>query len=410
MESKRIKNIFLVLTLTLAFSEYLGDGSTRISDSLTYGCLLFWILIAIAKYVFTPSKVLDSQKIISLVFFKDNFKIRVYIYIYTIFLILTGLTESRFFSTNLQTFINGCSAVAVIYLFGKDALKLSIQAFAIAYIIAIIFSIIKQTYFFEFHDMAYASGFIIIYYVFQKERITAKQLLFLILALVVAFLAVKRIGMLGLLAVLFIHFVLKISKTSNKKRILKATVIVTCLLIILYLYLISSGLFWSMASFGMNDFTAGRSYYYKVFYNLTEFSPLFLGLGRNAMQVIFLEDYSYFHISNIHSDILRMYAECGFVLFFVWIYYYFRKIPRKIEHIFGYHALEGYVLCTIYLFITYITDNTELYKVTQYFYILICAFIAYDSLKKNLIPINELIYRYKKQNGRIHLNLKRRVK
>lgn len=403
MESKRIKNIFLVLTLTLAFSEYLGNGSTRISDSITYGCLLFWILLAVVKFTLTPSKIYSQKNIISLVFLKENFIIRVIIYIYTLFLIFTGLTESRFFSTNLQTFINGCSAVAIIYLFGKSALKLSVQAYIIAYGVAIIASIFRQTYFFEFHDMAYASGFIIIYYIFEKERITAKQLLFLILALMVAFLAAKRIGMIGLLVVLLIHFILKISKKSNKKKILKLSLIVTFIVIILYLFLVSSGIFWSMASFGINDFTAGRSYYYRVFYDLTELSPMFLGLGRNAMQVIFLEDYPYFHISNIHSDILRMYAECGFVLFFIWIYYFFCKIPRKIERVFGYYALEGYVLCTIYLFVTYMTDNTELYKVTQYFYILICAFIAYDSIKKNSISISELVDRYKKRRKRIHL-------
>lgn len=407
MGSKRIKNTFLVLTLTLAFSEYLGDSATRISDSITYGCLLFWIVLAVGKLAFTSSKIYSEKNIISLVYFKDNFTIRVIIYLYTLFLIFTGLTESRFFSTNLQTFINGCSAVAVIYLFGKEALKLSVQAFAIAYGIAIMISIIRQTFFFEFHDMAYASGFLIIYYIFQQNKITIKQFFFLMVALVIAFLAAKRIGMLGLLVVLLIHLLLKTTKSSNKLKVLKISIIVTCIVVTLFLFLVSSGLFWSLASFGENDFTAGRSYYYQVFYDLTEFTPTFLGLGRNAMQVIFVEDFPYFHIANIHSDILRMYAECGFVLFFLWMYCFLFKLPRKIEKVFGYHALEGYVLCTIYLFITYMTDNTELYKVTQYFYVLVCAFMAFDSIKKNSITLDELVYRYKKCRKHIHLRLRR---
>ena len=52
-------------------------------------------------------------------------------------------------------------------------------------------------------------------------------------------------------------------------------------------------------------------------------SNFFLGYGRNAMNIMFSEEYSYMRVGNIHSDILRMYMETGFVLFVLWVFNYF---------------------------------------------------------------------------------------
>ena len=154
--NNKIKEILLIITLAFAFSEYLGDSLTRISDSITYSCLLFWIVAAVIKYVVTKkSSCLNTEKnIVMNVLLKENVKIRVIIYVYTLILIFLGITENRFFSTNIQTFINGCSAGAIIYIFGKKALKYSSVALVLAYIGAVSISIVKQTYFFEFHDLA----------------------------------------------------------------------------------------------------------------------------------------------------------------------------------------------------------------------------------------------------------------
>ncbi|NSD38666.1 hypothetical protein G5B24_10735 [Blautia glucerasea] len=407
--NNKIKEILLIITLAFAFSEYLGDSLTRISDSITYSCLLFWIVAAVIKYVVTKkSSCLNTEKnIVMNVLLKENVKIRVIIYVYTLILIFLGITENRFFSTNIQTFINGCSAGAIIYIFGKKALKYSSVALVLAYIGAVSISIVKQTYFFEFHDLAYGVGFLIIYYAFQKNKYTAEEFLVFLMAIIATILAAKRIAILGLLVVLLLNFALKSTKVKNREKLIKRAMVGTVLIIYGFVLLVSFGGFWNLVIFDNTDFTAGRSAYYKVFYDLTNFSPTFLGLGRNAMNVIFKEDYYWFKVANIHSDILRMYAECGFWIFGLWLAYFFIKIPNKVRSVFGYRAYEGYAMCTIYLFITYLTDNTELYKVTQYFYILVVVFMAFDSIKNEKITVDELQSRYVRNKNKRKIKFRR---
>ena len=75
--NNKIKEILLIITLSFAFSEYLGDSLTRISDSITYSCLLFWIVAAVIKYVVTKkSSFLNTEKnIVMNIFVKENMKI-----------------------------------------------------------------------------------------------------------------------------------------------------------------------------------------------------------------------------------------------------------------------------------------------------------------------------------------------
>ena len=102
-----------------------------------------------------------------------------------------------------------------------------------------------------------------------------------------------------------------------------------------------------------------------------------------------------------------MYAECGFWIFGLWLAYFFIKIPNKVRSVFGYRAYEGYAMCTIYLFITYLTDNTELYKVTQYFYILVVVFMAFDSIKNEKITVDELQSRYVRNKNKRKIKFRR---
>lgn len=64
-------------------------------------------------------------------------------------------------------------------------------------------------------------------------------------------------------------------------------------------------------------------------------------------------------------------------------------------------------MCTIYLFITYLTDNTELYKVTQYFYILVVVFMAFDSIKNEKITVDELQSRYVRNKNKRKIKFRR---
>ena len=117
--------------------------------------------------------------------------------------------------------------------------------------------------------MAYGVGFLIIYYAFQKNKYTTEEFLAFLMAIIATILAAKRIAILGLLVVLLLDFVLKSTKVKNREKLIKRAMIGTVLIIYGFVLLVSFGGFWNLVIFDNTDFTAGRSAYYKVFYDLT---------------------------------------------------------------------------------------------------------------------------------------------
>ena len=75
--------------------------------------------------------------------------------------------------------------------------------------------------------------------------------------------------------------------------------------------------------------------------------------------------------ASIHSDILVMFIEIGFIGMLIWIYYCFKYKTVKLNRRNGTAVGEYYLLATIYMFILYLTDNTSTYFITQMIYYLI---------------------------------------
>ncbi len=132
--------------------------------------------------------------------------------------------------------------------------------------------------------------------------------------------------------------------------------------------------------FGIN--TMGRIYYYKAIMDLTQFSPSFTGFGRNSVTAILRDSHSYLGIGQVHSDIIKMYAECGFILFGVWLVYYLVFISKKYKERFGYKYALMYFAATIYIFVLYLTDNVEIYFICQIFYIMVPVTYALNCREK----------------------------
>ena len=76
-----------------------------------------------------------------------------------------------------------------------------------------------------------------------------------------------------------------------------------------------------------------------------------------------------------------MYIECGMVLFIIWLGYYFYIEPFIILKSYGTKAACFLFSITIYTFIVYFTDNTELYLMNNYFYIL--TFLTFLYMEKS---------------------------
>lgn len=380
--------IALVLSLSVAFMQ--------LSNLVTYGIMSAWIAIAAGKYLlglpamqkyssaapisaayrkwgFSAEKADRRESVISTFLFY-NFGSRVVIYIYTLLLIIVGATESRFLSTNAMTFVNGLSAASIFYLFGFKAVVFSTVAACLSWVWSVLGVLSRSglTEFFkqlEFHDLSFGVGYVLLYFLCLPRKWKTKDYFLCAAVALIIVCAYKRIGLAALAVAWLVWFTIRRVKAENRGKLLKIGSL--CAIAVCYLFVVMILEGWLVAiadAVGVN--VMGRNYYYEALASHCEFAPWFLGLGRNASATLFTTDYVHMNVGNVHSDILRMYAECGFVLFGLWLLVYWWFLPRALEKKFGYRAMEFFLICTIYTFIVYTTDNTELYLVNQYFYML----------------------------------------
>ncbi len=357
----KVERIIATLLLAIAFCPYIG--STAMSAWISYGCVAVIIGCAIVKLISTKKIAKELHVVLW-----GNLTIKIIIYLYSLCLAIFGIISASQLGTNLQTYINSVAAVCYFYLFGDKAYRSSLVAFIVASVVTVLSQMPYGNI--KVHDLSLAGGFIFINFFCLGERITKKNIKYLIVTIAVLLISSKSISVLSLGVVSIISFVYGKLGKKEKKRLLKFCGLSFVFVIYLYVALVIDGKFFDIIE-SLGIFTSGRIYYYRVAEELASFSVTFIGYGRNALSHLFATKYSYMRVGNIHSDILRMYVECGFCIFALWIYNYFSYFPRKLEKISGTRVVFSYMLCSFYLFMTYMTDNTELYTVTQFFYIMI---------------------------------------
>ena len=310
-------------------------------------------------------------------------------YLYTVILILLGYTKKEYFSTNMQTFINGVSALSIIYLYKDRAFKLSIISLANAFTISILIGVIKlktiSMSIFELHDIAFAIGIVLFYFIAVKKYCSHKDLKYEYLFIIFFTLAFKRIGIAAIFAIIIYWRIGLRMKRRPRVCYIRFSGIIVFLVCYFWVWLIISENLWIILD-KLDIDMAGRDFYYKVFVDMCELNPKFMGMGRNSVAVLLATEYEYFHVGNIHSDIFRMYLEVGYILFILWLLNYLCIMPELYKKSFGTSTMLYVSSITIYMFILYLTDNTELYLVTQYFYIL--SIYAYIKKIRIEIPIS----------------------
>lgn len=390
-------HILLMLTLAVAFLQ--------ISNRYTFPLMAMWIALAAGKLVANIEpvrakiplvwlrKILEAlgiqtenkRKLTGVVktFLAWNFGSQVAVYLYTILLVVFEMTKAEYLSTNAMTFINGLSAASVLYLFGKRGVYVSFAAICVAWFISVIRAFVAPEFEdfwknFELHDISFGAGYILLYYLFAHKQWNRLHMVCCAVVVLLIALAYKRIGIAALVLTVVVWAVLRLPKTEKVRRIILICGSVAAIFVCyLFVWTIVDG--WLIETFeklGINPM--GRNHYFTTLAKHCKYAISFLGLGRNASATLFTTKYSYFLVGNVHSDILRMYAECGFVLFGLWLSVFWLILPRTIGKKYGYRSMEFFVLATVYTFIVYSTDNTELYLVNQYYYMLVCMHVVQE--------------------------------
>lgn len=389
-----VKDFFFVISLTLIFAQY-----TKLVDFTYYTQFAIgsiWIIYDIFVTYMQKRKCCSDKEI---VFFRRIFITPwALIAIYSFFLYSIHQNENvklnTYIASNGTILINTIFAFSALHIFRGKALRNSLLALTIIYILVTCNAILTYgpdiiiyklrevlTTFdskdnpFEIGDCTFAAGLVFLIYIFYGKTKTKKEIKYLFIFGFFIILGLKRIQILSLTTVVLIGLFFKIVKNS---RLHNAMMNVCTLAIILiatfYLHLIVEQL---------DEWTGldmGRFNLYSFMANYVDFTSSFLGHGYGFSNK-FVELNTNLSIIVLHNDIMRMYIELGFYGFYIWLLYYLYLARKRIEKKYGHIISCQFFLITTYLLITYFTDNTINYFVTQYFYCLILPALIMDFSK-----------------------------
>lgn len=396
-----VSSIVYVIVMSVAFTERFGNIRLGYKLQLIIG--LFWICIALLKLSINNFRYKGIYKKDFPLFIKIYLLPHVIIHLYTIILMCLGKVNWEYFTTNMTVYIPTLLAVFSIYLFGLKSFKYNCIALIISWTFSVVYSVITvgfrifpdailQGYFgvpvvnyLEFHDLVLATGYIIIFYMCSRNKIVKRDFLVFFSVIVVMLLGIKRISVFAVILILIFWWVLRLYKIRTRYKLCIITGVIFFFICYAYIFLIYSGdsIYEFLEHYRIN--MSGRRYYYSAIMDLIEFKPTFMGLGRNSVARILVDDFSYLHVGGVHSDIIKMYAENGFILFGLWLWYYLIFLTKTYKKHYGYTSAVLYFLITIYSFILYLTDNIEIYFICQIFSIIIPASYGLKCKKEILI-------------------------
>ncbi|MDD3410702.1 MAG: O-antigen ligase family protein [Eubacteriales bacterium] len=222
----------------------------------------------------------------------------------------------------------------------------------------------------EVHDLTFAFGELCIYYlIFEKER--RRKIIGFGVAFVCFILGWKRIALAGI-ALAFGYVTLM--RRLRPRTVVRLTAAIFFLVFLAnygYLYLIKSGLYAKIMEAEGVD-TMGRVQLYRYFGSYYEINPLFTGYGMGyiSRQMQNLLDQGFGVLNNalsVHNDILKRYIELGFWGFTAWNFYTFSGVFQWVRSKYDFDTVTLYVSLTIFVYCTYLTDNT-----VEYYHINTC--------------------------------------
>lgn len=392
--------ILYVVSMSFAFNRNYADFALGYMHQVIIGS--FWCSFALLKLC------LNGLRFKGVYGTDYKWLIRMYltphiiIHIYTIALMTLGKVKFSYFTTNATVYVPTMVAIFSIYLFGLQALKLNGIALVVSWCISVLSSFLLkgvrifphaviQAYidpgyslpglnrnYLELHDIVMASAYVLLFYIFTKTRLSKRNVLLIALIFILMTLGMKRVSVLGIILALVFHITLRMFHEKRKYKICIIAGWSAVVLCYLYIYIQdnSSGFFALMNSLGVN--VMGRNYYFRAAMDMVDFSPMHLGIGRNVLQEIFNTEFSYLRVGGVHSDIIKMYVENGFIMFGIWLWYYLIYLTKEFGKRFGIAEAVMYFSLTIYTFTLYTTDNVEVYFACQIFAILVPACYALD--------------------------------
>lgn len=212
----------------------------------------------------------------------------------------------------------------------------------------------------EVHDQNFAVGIFLIFLLVCKKEIKY-NFCWLFLTLLCFLMGLKRIAVVGVLAAVMSMVFLKFFKEKSAQ---KAAVFISYIIIgvsFIYIIVIHEGIFDFLENV-LHINTMGRRELYEEFAKYYTISITYMGNGIGFCGTNWLNIPGRPAMA-LHNDFLRMYAETGFLGYFVWIWVHF---VFRIKCFFKVNEKAGLLIfvLSIYSFVNYMTDNTIYYYYT----------------------------------------------
>ncbi len=216
----------------------------------------------------------------------------------------------------------------------------------------------------EIHDITFTYGFFLIYFIFFAKQ-GAERWICAALAAVFFILGWKRIAVAALAVVIVFGIVIGYIPSRNRIKIMYTI----CALVVLvgfgYVVFTKYNII-EIISENFDIDLMGRDIIYEYISEYYQISVAFLGYGFEYTTVL-LRDIAMKNpslnigVAMLHNNILTMYIELGFIGFWAWLIYTWLIQYRYILNRGGEKAAMLFMMCEIYIFITYTTDNTLYY-------------------------------------------------
>ena len=409
------KELLYVVSLGICFQSSLfgvGEVNYFVRYIITFLWLVYFFYLLIRKRI--TSKFLRYK-----IFYLFLLPIIV-VSLYTLLLYIFKVTDISYLGRTISCLIAYISpflmSIIGFVLFQKKFFKLSLYGIVFAFFIVILFTLINCGLFkslynwayasfidsravknpFEVHDLTFASGIVFLYYLLFEVK-TKKNNYILMISVIIILLGFKRIQIIALFLILlytlFNKFLQKRLSVKVYKKYIYGCSILFISLMFLFVYLIDSG-YLSYICELLNINTMDRIDFYNWLADYFDFSMLYMGKGFGVVSR-FMQTHNsygiYFGTSSIHSEILRLFFELGFLGFLCLVSYYLVLLPKSISKLSNFRVAYIYLILQYYLFILHFTDNTFTYYTTQFIFcsVVLYAYQKYKLKKQEVVEIEE---------------------
>ena len=391
---------FYIFTLLLIF-----HFSTFIPQNLQYYGFLVgtWIF---SFYLFRTSNNLNSISII-----KENIAVYTFPYLfaiaYTTFLILINQSEMSYLIRGLSITMKIISLALVSYAlimkYKTKTIDLLFVSFTVAYFVLTFEGVLHYgplyilqsalnlsesrfewsvegsefDHIFEVHEFGLVAPLIALYYLMSDCK-WQKKIIYTSISLLIALICVKRIAIAALVCCFFVFLLCSFS--IIKQLVIKFGGYIFIAVSYLFLIFIYSRQY-EYYSMHFNIDMKGRDVFFHYFTRMIDFSPSFLGNGFDYVSRYLQEVNPFNGIMGVHNDILRLYIDLGYGALFVFLYLMF-EYNRKVHMKIGDNAVFPFIICSLYCFITYFSDNTISYGLIQMTNALIPITMTYRNITR----------------------------